>query len=50
MRAFENADVEFDIAGFFIALSVFIVAYELILLFYKKRIAKMPLREAMQIN
>jgi hypothetical protein len=47
-RAFDNAIVEFDIAGFFISLSVFVFAYELLMLFYKKRIASIPLREIMQ--
>jgi hypothetical protein len=47
-RAFDNARIEFDIAGFFISLSVFVLAYELIMVFYKKRISSIPLREIMQ--
>ncbi len=47
-RAFDNVTVKFDVFGFFITLSVFIVAYELIILLYKRRIAKIPLREIMQ--
>jgi predicted lysophospholipase L1 biosynthesis ABC-type transport system permease subunit len=47
-RAFDNATVNFDVIGFCVALSVFIIVYEFIIHFYKHRIAGINLNEIMQ--
>jgi predicted lysophospholipase L1 biosynthesis ABC-type transport system permease subunit len=41
-------EVKFSVLGFFVVLGAFLIVYELIMLFYKKKIAKIPLREIMQ--
>jgi hypothetical protein len=40
--------VDFSIAGFFITLAVFVAAYELIMLLYKRKIAKSSMSQIMQ--
>ena len=43
-----DVTVNFNVVGFFITLGAFIVLYELIMLYFRKTINKIPLREIMQ--
>ncbi len=47
-RAFDSVAVTFDFVGLLVALPTFIVAYELLMLFYRRRMAKIPFKEIMQ--
>ena len=47
-RAFESVSVDFSIIGLLVTLPTFIIAYEIIMLIYKQRITRIPLREVMQ--
>lgn len=47
-KSYEIPDIKFNFLGFVITLAVFIIAYELIMLLYKRRISKISLREIMQ--
>lgn len=47
-NSYEMPEITFNFLGFFITLAVFALAYEIIMLLYKKRISEIPLREIMQ--
>lgn len=46
--AYDIPAVKFPVSGFFVTIAIFLAAYELIMLFYKHRIAKIPLKQIMQ--
>lgn len=43
-----DVELDFNIIGFFITLCAYLICYEFILLFYKKQISRIPLKEIMQ--
>lgn len=46
--SYEIPDIKFNFIGLAVTLAAFIALYELIMLFYNRRIGKIPLREIMQ--
>lgn len=46
--AYDIPEVKFPVIGFLITLAAFLAFYELLMLFYKQRITKIPIRQIMQ--
>lgn len=43
-----DVELNFNVIGFFITVGAYLICYEVILLFYKRRISNIPLKEIMQ--